>query len=219
MSAAASSQAVPVVSRKARILCLHGYRQTGEIFRAKSGALRKALRHVADLVYIDAPHANGRHLAWWEAALEGDERKYVGLSDSIAHVHAQGDFDGILGFSQGAVLASILAATYKYKFAILISGFPARTQLDEFQCQYTHINVPSLHIWGDKDDLVPPEASIKLKQLFLNAQSCEHDGGHVMPGKRATLDVIKAYIEQRNADLANPDEGGDAESAGHIGKL
>jgi hypothetical protein len=40
-----------------RILCLHGYRQNGNIFREKTGSLRKLLKkHVADFVYIDAPH-------------------------------------------------------------------------------------------------------------------------------------------------------------------
>jgi len=40
-----------------RILCLHGYRQNGNIFREKTGSLRKLLKkHVAEFVYIDAPH-------------------------------------------------------------------------------------------------------------------------------------------------------------------
>jgi len=40
-----------------RILCLHGYRQNGNMFREKTGSLRKLLKkHVAEFVYIDAPH-------------------------------------------------------------------------------------------------------------------------------------------------------------------
>jgi hypothetical protein len=40
-----------------RILCLHGYRQNGNIFREKTGSFRKLLKkHVAEFVYIDAPH-------------------------------------------------------------------------------------------------------------------------------------------------------------------
>jgi hypothetical protein len=40
-----------------RILCLHGYRQNGTIFREKTGSFRKLLKkHVAEFVYIDAPH-------------------------------------------------------------------------------------------------------------------------------------------------------------------
>lgn len=40
-----------------RILCLHGYRQNGTLFREKTGSLRKLLKkHVSEFVYIDAPH-------------------------------------------------------------------------------------------------------------------------------------------------------------------
>ena len=40
-----------------RILCLHGYRQNGHMFREKTGSLRKLLKkQVAEFVYIDAPH-------------------------------------------------------------------------------------------------------------------------------------------------------------------
>jgi hypothetical protein len=40
-----------------RILCLHGYRQNGNMFREKTGSLRKLLKkYVVEFVYIDAPH-------------------------------------------------------------------------------------------------------------------------------------------------------------------
>ena len=40
-----------------RILCLHGYRQNGNMFREKTGSFRKLLRkHVAEFVFMDAPH-------------------------------------------------------------------------------------------------------------------------------------------------------------------
>lgn len=42
--------------RGLRLLCLHGYRQDAKSFRARSGALRKALRGRAELLLMDAPH-------------------------------------------------------------------------------------------------------------------------------------------------------------------
>ena len=40
-----------------RILCLHGYRQNGNMFREKTGSFRKLLKkYVAEFVFIDAPH-------------------------------------------------------------------------------------------------------------------------------------------------------------------
>jgi hypothetical protein len=37
-------------------LCLHGYRQSGDIFKQKLGALRKALKKHAELVFVTAPN-------------------------------------------------------------------------------------------------------------------------------------------------------------------
>ena len=39
-----------------RILCLHGFRQTAKNFQSRTAALRKRLKNVAELVFIDAPH-------------------------------------------------------------------------------------------------------------------------------------------------------------------
>lgn len=38
-----------------RILCLHGFRQTGLNFQGRLSALRKRLKHVAEFVFMDAP--------------------------------------------------------------------------------------------------------------------------------------------------------------------
>ncbi len=52
-----------------RVLCLHGYRQNGNMFREKTGAFRKLLKkHVTEFVYIDAPHLIPLH----DAANEQD---------------------------------------------------------------------------------------------------------------------------------------------------
>lgn len=41
---------------KARVLCLHGFAQDAATFRAKTGAIRKALKSRCEFVYVDAPH-------------------------------------------------------------------------------------------------------------------------------------------------------------------
>uniref|UniRef100_A0A0X3PD30 Ovarian cancer-associated gene 2 protein homolog n=1 Tax=Schistocephalus solidus TaxID=70667 RepID=A0A0X3PD30_SCHSO len=54
-----------------RILCIHGYRQTGSIFREKSGAFRKIFKNSCEFVFIDAPLTipdvgdNVQGLGWW----------------------------------------------------------------------------------------------------------------------------------------------------------
>lgn len=40
-----------------RILCIHGYRQNGNSFREKTGALRKLLKKSVELIFMNAPHS------------------------------------------------------------------------------------------------------------------------------------------------------------------
>lgn len=39
-----------------QILCLHGYRQNGDVFKHKLGALKKALKKHAKLFFVTAPN-------------------------------------------------------------------------------------------------------------------------------------------------------------------
>ncbi|XP_054857682.1 esterase OVCA2 [Eublepharis macularius] len=121
--------------RSLRLLCLHGYRQDATSFRARSGALRKALRGRAELLTVDAPHVvaaraveaslleptegNGR--SWWFSSPQ--ERTFSALEEAssckgleeslkaVAEAFAEyGPIDGLLGFSQGAALTAIVCA-------------------------------------------------------------------------------------------------------------
>ncbi|CAL4898649.1 unnamed protein product [Urochloa decumbens] len=42
--------------KRLRILCLHGFRQNASNFKGRTSALAKKLKHIAELVFIDAPH-------------------------------------------------------------------------------------------------------------------------------------------------------------------
>ena len=41
---------------KLRILCLHGYQQSGPVFRTKIGSVRKFCSKLAEFIFISAPH-------------------------------------------------------------------------------------------------------------------------------------------------------------------
>lgn len=44
------------MSQKLKILCLHGYAQNAEVFRAKTGSFRKLVHKWAQFNYVNAPH-------------------------------------------------------------------------------------------------------------------------------------------------------------------
>ena len=166
---ASSSSPGGEMRRKLRILCLHSFRTSGEILReqVRLAGWEETLGDLVEFHVMDAPHpASGPvppdvlaffpdvpYREWWNATERADPdasgRKtmtYVGLEGSLERVEREfderGPFDGVLGFSQGATLTTILAAkgvadawgpfTPKPKkapvFAVCVSGAAARTR-------------------------------------------------------------------------------------------
>ncbi|KAF9379651.1 hypothetical protein CPB97_008846 [Podila verticillata] len=148
-----------------RILCLHGYTQNALSFTKKTAVFRKCLKDIADLVYITAPHIvpiptlttieerqedslenlepEAVPYGWWTSSPE--KPTYKGFDESLIQLREvlekQGPFDGVMGFSQGASMASLLQVLLErphlseimkdcthqpFKFAIIVSGFEPR---------------------------------------------------------------------------------------------
>lgn len=203
-----------------RILCLHGYRQNAATFRMKSGALRKALRHVAELEYLDAPHAADRGRAWWKSTPDGAE--YAGFDESVAlvrtHIDETGPYAGVLGFSQGATFASLLAGLAgqpdagplaQLRFGVVVCGFPSRARAHTEADWYTGVALPTMHVWGEGDEHVPPDVSRALAGRFREPETLAHPGGHVLPSG-AALGELAAFVSKH----APPSENADAGAAG-----
>jgi predicted esterase len=113
-----------------KVLALHGLGQCKEFFQEsqkKADCLAMKIRHVAELVYVDAAHADprpancmmrihyqpegfdlGDTFAWQtvqEANCIGAEESLVYLED-VWRNHPEAPFDGVLGFSSGASMGA-----------------------------------------------------------------------------------------------------------------
>ncbi|MBA3548923.1 MAG: DUF924 family protein [Nannocystis sp.] len=194
-----------------KILALHGLRQNGDSFRARTRKLRQALEDIAEFTYVTSPmqyspqgdtraatldtlgeipeYATQR--VWWRPS--EDNLVYEGFDGSVVYLEAvfreQGPFDGVIGFSQGGTLAAVLAAmlphpTIAFRFAICISSFPSRARAHARHVEPQSVKLPALHVLGLNDVLVPPDRSIKLFEVFDPATSTlvKHSGGHFVPG-------------------------------------
>ena len=84
--------------------------------------------------------------------------------------------DGVLGFSQGACFAAILAAKINLKFAIIAGGFAPRSPELAILFNY-QVRVPSLHFMGETDELVPCNLNKKLAAAFVSPEIYLHGGG------------------------------------------
>ncbi|CAM4665416.1 unnamed protein product [Lepidochelys olivacea] len=187
-----------------RLLGLHGYGQNQRSFHARTGALRKALRGRAELVTDADPRC------WWfprprEGALGAREEAAPcqGLEESLEAVAgafaAHGPFDGLLGFSQGAALVARVCALkqrgdarFPFQFAVLVAGFESSGDREP-------IAVPSLHVLGDADRVIPPARSRELAARFVDPAVLTHPGGHFVPAsapqKRAYLEFLAKFLK------------------------
>lgn len=123
------------------------------------------------------------HYEGWEASLD----LLLDALQQHAPVHA------IMGFSQGAAAASLLAAHIHaspstaplldhLRAAVLVSGFVPH---DARYAAVLQANPPrrvqSLHVMGERDRLVPNERGQKLVEAWGGGEVYVHEGGHFVP--------------------------------------
>lgn len=183
------------MERKLRILCLHGYRQNALKFKGRTGALKRCLKHIAELVYIDAPKIipplddtiSVQQFGWWTS--DDPELSYDYLSEIW---ETQGPFDGVLGFSQGATCAALILDRFPFHFGIFIAGAipPSGLSSDYFA-------LPSLHIMGESDEIISLERSKALADRFEMRQVIIHAGGHYIPTQKEIREEIKTFVNKQ----------------------
>lgn len=150
--------------------------------------------------------------AWWlsdpaagtfDAAAAGDA---AGLEASLAAVAAavaeRGPFDGVLGFSQGAALGAMLCALgqrgharFAPRFALLVAGFRSRAPAHaRFYAE--PLAVPSLHVVGQADAVIPPARSAELAACFVAPVVLEHPGGHFVPAAAPQREAYRRFLQR-----------------------
>ncbi|KAB2008585.1 hypothetical protein ERO13_D10G100600v2 [Gossypium hirsutum] len=176
--------------KKPRVLCLHGFRTSGEILKKMMAKWPHSVLNNFDFDFLDAPfHARGKsdveslydppYYEWYQV----NEMECVHFDECIAYIEdymiKHGPFDGLLGFSQGGMLASVVppmqregaafTSVPKIKFVIIISG--------------------------DKDFL--KERAFMLQRSFVNPLHIHHSMGHTVPklDKKGSETMLK-FIEK-----------------------
>ncbi|GMP80422.1 hypothetical protein CsSME_00035526 [Camellia sinensis var. sinensis] len=106
---------------KPRFLCLHGFRTSGEILKKQVEKWPQSVLEMMDLVFVDAPFPSlGKsdvqgifdppYYEWFQFNKEFTE--YKNFEECLAYIEEcmikHGPIDGLLGFSQGAILSAAL---------------------------------------------------------------------------------------------------------------
>ncbi|KOM39771.1 hypothetical protein LR48_Vigan03g315300 [Vigna angularis] len=195
--------------RKPRILCLHGFRTSGEILKQLVLRWPEPVIQNLDLVFLDGQFpSQGRsdvegifdppYYEWFQA--NEDFSEYRNFEECLAYIEdfmlKNGPFDEIRRnvVSQGAILAAALPGMQsqgvalgkveKIKFLIVISG--AMFGGNKFgmpklasNAFSKPIDCLSLHFIGEKDFM--KEESVALLEAFQNPVVIHHPKGHTVP--------------------------------------
>ena len=216
-----------------RLLALHGWGQDAAVFNSRrTNGLQKKLKTLPLLLdCVDAPFQIGEtsgQRGWWTyrpedwdgslsnplELLSRESFAPIGLDTSLEALAAQwktGEYDGILGFSQGAVMAAVLCAklcsepeAYRRPGCIvLISGFANPSPVDlSYYPPKTPLAVRSLHIWGEADTHIPPAASAALAERFVDPVTHTHPAHHFIPQKPQDCKVFLEFLQSIPAAAA-----------------
>ncbi|CAA2961525.1 Hypothetical predicted protein [Olea europaea subsp. europaea] len=211
------------IQRKLRILCLHGFRTSGEILKKLISRWPESVLEKLDLMFLDAPFpAQGKSdvegiydppfFEWFQA--DKDFKEYYNFEECLDfledHMLKHGPFDGVLGFSLGALLSAALPGMQRegvalakvpdIKFLILISGSKFGGSMFGLPKLATNafsslVKCPSLHIIGEFDFL--REEGEALLNSFVDPVVINHPKGHTVPRLVGEdLEKMLAFIQK-----------------------
>eukprot|EP00262_Sarcandra_glabra_P020764 TRINITY_DN8420_c0_g1_i1.p1 TRINITY_DN8420_c0_g1~~TRINITY_DN8420_c0_g1_i1.p1 ORF type:complete len:273 (+),score=20.56 TRINITY_DN8420_c0_g1_i1:120-821(+) len=214
--------------KKPRFLCLHGFRTSADILMKQVGKWPDSVLGKLDLVFADAPFpAEGKsdvegifpppYYEWFQ--FDKEFREYRNFNECLSYIENfmidHGPFDGLLGFSQGAILSaalpgfqakgSALTKVPKIKCLIIIGGakFKSPTMAEK---AYLSLNeIPSLHFLGETDFLKP--YGIELLESFVDPVVIHHPKGHTVPRlDEKGVETMLSFLErvQKNISCNEP---------------
>ncbi|TKW04683.1 hypothetical protein SEVIR_7G125700v4 [Setaria viridis] len=217
--------------RRPRFLCLHGFRTSAEIMRKQVvGKWPADVTARLDLVFADAPFpAEGKsdvdgifdppYYEWFQFDKEFTE--YRNFDKCLAYIEElmikDGPFDGLMGFSQGAILSAALPGLQeqglaltrvpKIKYLIIIGGAKFLSPTVAEKAYANKIACTSLHFIGDNDFL--KTHGEKLIESCVDPFVIRHPKGHTVPRlDDKSLQVMLRFldkIEKETSEHASTD--------------
>ncbi|KAF7112718.1 hypothetical protein RHSIM_RhsimUnG0200500 [Rhododendron simsii] len=213
------------IHKKPRFLCLHGLRMSAGVLQTQLiKRWPEALLGKLDLVFPNGPYLAQRKsdiedfydppfYEWFQYSQ--DYQEVFNFDNCVAYIEdymiKHGPFDGLMGFSQGAVISATLPGLQsqglaltkvpKMKYVILMSGGKFGGSVSKFACPKLAANAfsspvqcPSLHIIGETDYL--KESGIELLDSFVDPVVINHPRGHTVAkldekGQKTMLSFIE----------------------------
>lgn len=195
-----------------KILCIHGLRHNKILLERSMKSLIKKFKNDT-FVFVNSKFKFENEddlFCWWNASRDNalTIEKYDNINESIEYllnIWNNDNFDGILGFSQGSVLAQIFCyysqnnlinLKNKPKFAILCST----SIISDISLKYLYndkINIPLCITYGINDQIINEEHTLQISKLLSNEPYIiVHDGGHYVSSSKNTIEKLKSFFDK-----------------------
>ena len=213
--------------KKKVVLCLHGYSMSAEwmaewckpfelllpdfefvIPNAPNVAPEEEVKAMWERFNAPLPEGRigvGKNWCWYRAT-DDKPPSYLQVEDSFHMLEAlfqqHGPVEGVLGWSQGTVMAAILAALqeklgdkrFQFKWGVFCGGF--RPGDPRFKQHFDEVlSLPSLHVIGERESAFMLEQGQKLADSFVDSEILKTPVGHIMPIKYPSyMEKIASWI-------------------------
>jgi predicted esterase len=178
----------------------------------------------ASFVFVDAPIESTAHPSI-EGIFDGPFYSWVDPAGSVADaaeavdeaiellyevIDEQGPFDAIIGFSQGAAIATVFMLHHMikhpldppyalFKYALLFSGAvfidPSGIARGP-DGKDPKLRIPSLHVCGEKDEVLKDSLALSTRFNKDSAEVFMHTLGHTIPKDSKTVSMIMNSIKR-----------------------
>jgi hypothetical protein len=187
------------------ILYLHGFRGNKTLMKYQTKKLRDLLptctHHVINAVHQateppeDPVVRKSFQPPFYEHCqftyLPNNQVEYRGIDQSITYLKQyvkRHKIDGIVAFSQGTYVASILSSYVPLKFLVSICGMRCKDESYSIDPE-----LPTFHVVGKQDKWYKP--GLEFSEMFFDAKVAEHKGGHHFPAESKIINDVAEWIE------------------------
>jgi pimeloyl-ACP methyl ester carboxylesterase len=202
-SAHGATGASAFLLRRPRILCIHGYRSSAEIMELQMHPYVSALGDEVDFVFAQAPtRSTGPPdptipdelpTFEWYGVVGGSydegwlhEPQPQVLDEGLRAIAAQTPYEGVIGFSQGGAVASMVDAHWAVFFST-ITPPPGRVR---------KWGRPTLHVFDRAEEYVPLCEEMAAQASDASPEATEvihHKAGHHVPQDAASVDAVVRF--------------------------
>eukprot|EP00525_Craspedostauros_australis_P007064 CAMPEP_0198115586 /NCGR_PEP_ID=MMETSP1442-20131203/6638_1 /TAXON_ID= /ORGANISM="Craspedostauros australis, Strain CCMP3328" /LENGTH=172 /DNA_ID=CAMNT_0043773123 /DNA_START=35 /DNA_END=553 /DNA_ORIENTATION=+ len=145
--------------------------------------------------------------SWWERDANG---KHVQVQEAFEYVVDQTngrEYDAVIGFSQGGLLATALVISGKVPGnikAVVTAGAPmvddvfhvANALCEDGEQRERGLRIPKLHMAGRTDKMVPVESTQRLCTEGGTGTLIEHEKGHLFPTRALFVNQMLDFLEE-----------------------